>query len=55
MTEPSSLVLDHLLAIRAELERMAGWMQTMSDEMTAIKQHLDVVIKVEEPLQTSSC
>jgi hypothetical protein len=55
MAEPENLVLEHLRAIRAEMERMAGWMQTISDEMAAMKQHLAAVIKVEGPRQSSSC
>ncbi|HEX8662653.1 MAG TPA: hypothetical protein VF744_01330 [Beijerinckiaceae bacterium] len=55
MAEPSNLVFEHLRAIRAEMERMAGWMQTISDEMTAIRQHLAAATKMEEPPQPSSC
>jgi hypothetical protein len=55
MADVADLTLEHLLAIRAEMERMGGWMQVINDEMVAIKQHLAAAIKVEEPPQPSSC
>lgn len=40
MAEPDNLVLEHLRAIRAEMTKLADWMQTMSSELTAMRHHL---------------
>jgi hypothetical protein len=40
MVEIDNLVLEHLRGIRTEMAKMADWMQTLSVEMTAIRQHL---------------
>jgi hypothetical protein len=40
MVEIYNLVLEHLRGIRTEMAKMANWMQTLSVEMTAIRQHL---------------
>ena len=40
MVEPENLMLEQLRAIRGDMAKMADWMQTMSVEMTAIRQHL---------------
>ena len=48
MVEPDNLMLDHLRAIREDMAKMADWMQTMSVEMTAIRQHLAGVPAVGE-------
>jgi hypothetical protein len=48
MVEPDNLVLEHLRAIRGELGKMADWMQTLSVEMTAIRQHLAGVVTIQE-------
>jgi hypothetical protein len=46
--EPDNLVLEHLRAIRPEIGRMADWMQTLSVEMTAMRQHLSGVVTIQE-------
>jgi hypothetical protein len=48
MTEPENLVLEHLRGIRTDLGKMADWMQTLSVEMTAIRQHLAGVVTIQE-------
>jgi hypothetical protein len=48
MVEPENLMLDHLRAIRGDMTKMADWMQTMSVEMTAIRQHLAGVVTIQE-------
>jgi hypothetical protein len=48
MVEPDNLVLEHLRAIRSEIGRMADWMQTLSVEMTAMRQHLAGVVTIQE-------
>jgi hypothetical protein len=48
MVEPDNLMLDHLRVIRTDMSRMADWMQTMSVEMTAIRQHLAGVVTIQE-------
>ena len=48
MAEPDNLVLEHLRGIRTETGRMADWMQTLSVEMTAIRQHLAGVVTIQE-------
>jgi hypothetical protein len=48
MADPENLVLEHLRAIRAEMGKMADWMQTLSVEMTAIRQHLSGVVTIQD-------
>jgi hypothetical protein len=48
MTEPENLMLEHLRAIRGDMARMADRMETMSVEMTAIRQHLAGVVTIQE-------
>ncbi|MGD9923616.1 MAG: hypothetical protein AB7V13_19580 [Pseudorhodoplanes sp.] len=48
MTEPDNIVLEHLRAIRGGIARMADGMQTMSAEMTAMRQHLSGVVTIQE-------
>jgi len=48
MVEPDNLMLDHLRAIRGDMSKMADWMQTMSVEMTAIRQHLAGIVTIQE-------
>jgi hypothetical protein len=48
MVEPDNLVPEHLRAIRSEIGRMADWMQTLSVEMTAMRQHLAGVVTIQE-------
>jgi hypothetical protein len=43
MVEP-----DNLIGIRTDLGKMADWMQTLSVEMTAIRQHLAGVVTIQE-------
>ncbi len=35
-----NLVLEHLRAIRSDMSKMADWIQTLTVEMPAIRQHL---------------
>jgi hypothetical protein len=46
--EPDNLVREHLRGIRTEIGRMADWMQTLSVEMTAMRQHLAGVVTIQE-------
>lgn len=48
MVEPENLVLEHLRGIRTEMAKMADWMQTLSVEMTAVRQHLAGVVTIQE-------
>ena len=48
MVDPDNLVLEHLRAIRADMGKMADWMQTLSVEMTAIRQHLSGVVTIQD-------
>ncbi|MGJ4889785.1 hypothetical protein ACQR0Z_18820 [Bradyrhizobium sp. HKCCYLS3077] len=48
MVEPDNLVLEHLRAIRSDMSKMADWMQTLSVEMTAIRQHLSGVVTIQD-------
>ena len=48
MVEPDNLVLEYLRGIRTDLGKMADWMQTLSVEMTAIRQHLAGVVTIQE-------
>ena len=48
MVEPENLVLEHLRGIRTEMAKMADWMQTLSVEMTAMRQHLAGVVTIQE-------
>jgi hypothetical protein len=48
MVEPENLMLEHLRAMRSDMSKMADWMQTMSVEMTAIRQHLAGVVTIQE-------
>ena len=48
MVEPDNLILEYLRGIRTDLGKMADWMQTLSVEMTAIRQHLAGVVTIQE-------
>jgi hypothetical protein len=48
MSEPDNIILEHLRAIRGDIARMADGMQTMSAEMTAMRQHLSGVVTIQE-------
>ena len=48
MSEPDNIILEHLRAIPGDLARMADGMQTMSAEMTAMRQHLSGVVTIQE-------
>jgi hypothetical protein len=48
MVEPDNLVLEYLRGIHTEMSKMADWMQTLSVEMTAIRQHLAGVVTIQE-------
>jgi hypothetical protein len=48
MAEPDNLMLEHLRAIRGDMAKMADWMQTLSVEMTAIRQHLAGIVTIQE-------
>jgi hypothetical protein len=48
MVASDNLVLEHLRGIRTEMGKMADWMQTLSVEMTAIRQHVAGVVTVQE-------
>ncbi|MEM8687949.1 MAG: hypothetical protein AAGF81_11505 [Pseudomonadota bacterium] len=41
-------MLEHLKAIRADMSKMADRMDTMSAEMSAIRQHLSGVVTLQE-------
>jgi hypothetical protein len=40
MVEPDHIVLEHLRAIRGDMGKLVGEMQTMRGEMTAVRKHL---------------
>jgi hypothetical protein len=40
MVEPDNIVLGHLRAIRGDMGKLVGEMQTTRAEMTVIRQHL---------------
>ncbi len=48
MPERDDLMLEHLKAIRADMSKMADRMDTMSVEMTEIRQHLSGVVTLQE-------
>ena len=48
MVEAENLMLEHLRAIRGDMAKMADRMETMSAEMTAIRQHLAGVVTIQE-------
>ena len=48
MAEPDNLPLEHLRAIRGDMSRMADRMETMSAEMTAIRQHLSGIVTIQD-------
>ncbi len=48
MVEPESIMIEHLKAIRTDMAKMADKMETMSAEMTAIRQHLSGVVTIQE-------
>ncbi len=48
MVEPDNLVVEHLHPIRTEMGKMAGYMHTLSVEMTAIRQHLAGVVTLQD-------
>ena len=48
MAEAANLMLDHPRAIRGDMAKMADRMETMSAEMTAIRQHLSGIVTIQE-------
>jgi hypothetical protein len=40
MVEPDNIVLEHLRAIRGDMGKLVGEMQTMRAEMTAMRQFM---------------
>ena len=48
MVEPTELMLEHLRAIRSDMAKMLDRMNTMSAEMTAIRQHFAGVVTLQE-------
>ena len=48
MVEPDNLVLEQLRALRADNSKIMDWMQTISAEVTAIRQHLSGVVSIQE-------
>ena len=48
MAEADNLMLDHPRAIRGDMAKMADRMETMSAEMTAIRQHLSGIVTIQE-------
>ncbi|WP_026380087.1 hypothetical protein [Afifella pfennigii] len=46
--EPDNLILEHLRAIRGDMAKLADGMQTLSAEMTAIRQHFSGVVTIQE-------
>ncbi len=48
MVEPDNLVLEQLRALRGENAKIMDWMQTISAEVTAIRQHLVGVVTIQE-------
>jgi hypothetical protein len=48
MVEPDNLVLEQLRALRGENAKIMDWMQTISAEVTAIRQHLAGVVTIQE-------
>lgn len=46
--EPDNLVLEHLRALRGENAKIMDWMQTISAEVTAIRQHPAGVVTIQE-------
>jgi hypothetical protein len=48
MVEPDNLLLEHSRAIRGDVGKLADWMQTLSVEMTAIRQHLSGIVTIQE-------
>jgi hypothetical protein len=48
IVEPDNLVLEQLRALRGENAKIMDWMQTISAEVTAIRQHLGGVVTIQE-------
>ena len=48
MAEPDNIVLEHLRAIRGDIGRLVGEMQTVRAEMTAVRRHLADHLKLLE-------
>lgn len=48
MVEPDNLVLEQLRAIRGEIGKLAGEMQTMRVELTAVRQHMAGMLTIQE-------
>jgi hypothetical protein len=48
MAEADNLMLEHLRAIRGDMAKMADRMETMSAEMTAIRQPLAGIVTIQE-------
>ena len=48
MAEPDNFVLEPLRAIRGEMGKMADYMQTLSVEMTTLRQHLTGIVTLQD-------
>lgn len=48
MPEPDDIVLEHLRAMRGEMAKMTHYTQTLSVEMTTIRQHLAGVVTLQD-------
>jgi hypothetical protein len=48
MANTDNLVLEHLRPIRSDIARLANRMETMSVELTAIRQHLGGVVTIQD-------
>ena len=48
MVEPDSLVLEQLRAIRGDIGKLIGEMQTMRIEMTSVRQHMAGMMTIQE-------
>jgi hypothetical protein len=48
MVEPDNTILEHLRAIRADMSKLVGEMQTMRAEMTAMRQFMAGMMTIQE-------
>jgi len=48
MVEPDSIVVEQLRAIRGDIGKLAGEMQTMRVELTAVRQHMAGMLTIQE-------
>ena len=47
-TEPESLVLEHLRAIRGDIGKLAEDVMTVRVEITAMRQHMTAIMTIQE-------